>query len=246
LKLQGCLSFIAKLFLLGGGAAILTAASIPPKPVDEVIENYIKAVGGMAAVERIDSREVHANSHHSKLIYYWQKPNKVVLVDGKKRFGYDGGSGWMVSTKKRVSKMSKGQEEPLLMDANPLRYVHLKRLYSEVQAVPGEMVDNRQMDVLVAPNNLGSTKLFFDSGTHLLARVEESGQTSAYFKHVTEFTDYQEQDGLKLPFRIMHDSNEPGEGKEEVHISKVIQNMPLKPGIFNKPTTGATVLGGKR
>jgi hypothetical protein len=227
-------------------AAILTAANIPPKPVDQVIANYVRAVGGMEAVERIENREVHANRHHSKLIYFWQKPNKVLLIDGKKKLGYDGGSGWMVSAKKRVSKLSKGEEEPLLMDANPLRYVHLNQLYSDVQAVPGETLDDRPMDVVVAPNNLGSTKLYFDSSTHLLARVEESGQTSAYFKHVTDFTNYQDQDGVKVPFRIIHDSNEPGGGKEELHISKMIQNVPLKPGIFTKPTTSATVLGGKR
>jgi hypothetical protein len=244
---QGGSSFIVKAFLVAlCVAAISKAASTPPKPVDQIIENYVRAVGGMAAVERIENREVQASRHHSKLIYFWQKPNKVLLVDGKKRLGYDGGSGWMVSAKKRVSKLSKGQEEPLLMDANPLRYVHLKQLYSEMQAAPGETLDSRPMDVLLAPNNLGSTKLYFDSSTHLLSRVEESGQTSAYFKHVTDFTDYQDQDGVKLPFRIIHDSNEPGGGKEEVHISKVIQNVPLKPGFFNKPTTGATVLGGKR
>jgi hypothetical protein len=240
-------SFIFKAFPITiGAAAILTATTLPTRTIDQVIDNYVKAVGGMAAVERIESRETHASRHHSKLIYLWQKPNKVLLFDGKKRLGYDGGSGWMVSTKKRVSKLSKGEEEPLLMDANPLRYVHLKQLYSEMQAVPPETVEDRPMDVLVAPNDLGMTKLYFDSSTHLLARVEETGKTSAYFKHVTEFTNYQDQDGVKLPFRIIHESNEPGGGEEEVHITKVIQNVPLKPGIFNKPTTGATVLGGKR
>jgi hypothetical protein len=218
----------------------------PGKPVDDVVRDYVQAIGGMAAVERIETRETHAERHHSKLTYFWQKPNKVLLVDGKKKSAYDGGSGWMLSSKKRVSKLSKGSEEPLEIDANPIRYAHLRQLYLEVNAAPPETIEGKKMDVVVAPNDLSATKLYFDTSTHLLARVDETGVTSAYFKHVTDFLDYQEQDGVKLPFRIVHHSTEPGIKTEELRISKVMQNVPLKPDIFKKPAGGGVTLGGKR
>jgi hypothetical protein len=220
--------------------------TVPGKPVDEVVREYVRAIGGMAAVERIETRETHAERHHSKVTYFWQKPNKVLLVDGKKKLAYDGGSGWMLSSKKRVSKLSKGSEQPLEIDANPLRYAHLRQLYSEVNAAAPETLEERKMDVVVAPNDLGATKLYFDAATHLLARVDESGVTSAYFKHVTDFDDYKDQDGVKLPFRIVHRSTEPGIKTEELRISKVIQNVPLKPEIFKKPAGANVTLGGKR
>ena len=196
--------------LIGCIQWIASADGIPGKPVDDVVHGYVQALGGMAAVERIETRETHAQQHHSKLTYFWQKPNKVLVVDGKKKLAYDGGSGWMLSPKKRVTKLSKGSEQPLEIDANPIRFAHLRQLYWEVNPAPPESIDGRRMDVVVAPNDLGVTKFYFDASTHLLARVDETGVTSAYFKHVTDFLDYQEQDGVKLPFRIVHHSTEPG------------------------------------
>ena len=220
------------------------AGADAPEPV---IEAYVRAVGGAAAIERIETREVHAQRHHgSKLIYYWQKPNRVLLIDGKKKVGYDGGSGWILSSKKRVSKLPKGSQISLEMDANPVRYAHLKQLYPDVQAAHSETIDGRKMQILTSPNDLGSTKFYFDASTHLLARIEETGETSAYFRQVTTFSDYDDVDGLKLPFRITHSSTEPGNSTEDIRISKMIQNVPLKGRIFQKPSGAAVVLGGKR
>ncbi len=222
-------------------------SSIETKSTDEVIQAYVQAVGGMAAVDRIETRQVIAKRHHgAKLDYFWQRPNKVLLIDGKKKLGYDGGSGWMLSQKKRVTKLSKGSELPLEMDANPLRYVHMKQLYPDIQASRAEVLDGEKMDVLRAPNDLGSTKLYFDEKTHLLVRVEDRGEMSAYFVHSADFSDYREVDGLKLPFRIAHTSTEPGGGEEDLRVSKIMQNIPLKTDIFRKPASGSVVLGGKR
>jgi hypothetical protein len=233
--------------LLAGYPSFALAANTPGKSPDEVLQAYTQAVGGLAAIDRMETREVHAQRHHGrKLTYFWQKPNKVLLVEGKKKRAYDGGSGWMLSAKKKVSKLPKGLEEPLEMDANSVRYVHLKQLYSDLEAAPPENLDGRQMDVLAAPNELGVTKFYFDQQTHLLTHIEETGKTSAYFKHSTAFMDYKEVDGIKLPFRIVHDSTEPGAKPEDIRISKVINNAPIKPEIFTKPTGAAVVFGGKR
>ena len=228
-------------------AIALPASNLPGKPADEVISQFVQAVGGPVALDRIETREIHAHRHHGpKLTYFWQKPNKVLLIDGKEKIGYDGGSGWMLSQKKRVSKLPKGSQQPLEMDANPLRYANLKQLYPDVKPAAPETLEDRKMDILVSPNDLGSTKFYFDDSTHLLARVEETGEVSAYFKNVTDFLDYHEIDGIKLPFRIVHNSTEPGAKTEDLRISKVIQNVPLKPGLFSKPAGGGVVLGGKR
>ncbi len=239
------IAFPAAILLLS--AAGLQARNNPGKPTDEVIAQFVQAVGGPAAIDRIETREIHAQRHHGpKLVYFWQKPNKVLLVEGKKKIGYDGGSGWILSQKKRISKLPKGSQQPLEMDANPLRYAGLKRLYADVSPGAPETLEGRKMDVLIAPNDLGSTRFYFDNSTHLLARVEETGETSAYFKHVTDFMDYQEIDGVRLPFRIVHNSNEPGAKAEDIRISKVIHNVSINPALFSKPASGAVVLGGKR
>jgi hypothetical protein len=133
------------------------------------------------------------------------------------------------------------------MDANPLRYVYLKTLYpGGVSVAPNETVDSRPMNVLVAPNNLGAAKLYFDAQTHLLCRVEETGEVSAYYKNIAEFIDYKKVENVLFPFRIVHSSTAPGGAKTEFRISHVTENVKLEPGIFDRPQAGAVILGGKR
>ncbi len=210
--------------------------------VDQILQNYIQAVGGQAAVDRIQTREVRAG----KLTYFWQKPNKVLLITKKEKIGYDGSGGWVLSKKKHLTRLAKHAQQALEIDANPIRYVHLKTLYFELNAAPSEEVDGVKMDVIVAPNDIGTTKFYFDHSTHLLTRIDETGETSAYYKQTIEFLDYKEMDGVRLPFRIIHSTTEPGRGSEDVRISQIRQNIDLKPEIFSKPTEGAVVLGGKR
>lgn len=223
------------------------AAEPQSTAVDQILAAYVQAAGGQAAVDHIESREVHAKEHRGpKLIYYWQKPDRVLLVDGKERLGYDGGSGWVLSPKKRLSRLPKGAQSPLEMDVNSLRYTHLQSLYSELDAASPSQIDGHQMDVIAAPNALGSTKFYFDHETHLLARIEEFGETSAYYTHTTDFSDYKKVDGVELPFRILHRTNEPHSSDRDIRISEVQQNMTLAANLFSKPVGGAVVLGGKR
>ncbi len=230
------------------GMAASQAADVPAsRSVDQILHDYATAVGGEAAVDKIETREVVASEHHgSKVTYYWQKPNKVLLISKNGKIGYDGSSGWVLSKKKRVTRLPKGAQRPLEMNANPLGYVHLKSMYSDVNVAPPEEVDDRQMDVLTAPNDIGTTKFYFDRSTHLLTRIEELGESSAYYKHVAEFSDYKDVDGVKLPFRIVHRSGEPGGGAHDLRIKDVQQNVELKSTMFSKPNTAGVVLGGKR
>jgi hypothetical protein len=168
------------------------------------------------------------------------------LITKKEKIGYDGSGGWVLSKKKHLTRLAKGAQKPLEMDADPIRYVHLKTLYFEIHAASPEERNGTKMDVLSAPNDIGATKFFFNQSTHLLARIEETGETSAYYKQTTEFLDYKEIDGIRLPFRIIHSSTAPGSSAQDVRISKIQQNVELKPEIFSKPTEGAVVLGGKR
>ena len=170
----------------------------------------------------------------------------MLLVEGKKKTGFDGNSGWLLSSKRRVTKISKGAQVVLLEDADPLRYTHLKQLHPDVKLIAAGVLEGRPMDVLEAENDLGTTKFYFDEATHLLVHIEEIGETSAYFKYLTDFSDYQDRDGVKLPMRIVHNSTEPDAKEIELRITEVIQNLPLKADMFTKPSSGAFVYGGKR
>lgn len=231
--------------------ALLSVPLWPAQPagrsVDQVLKAYVRALGGNAALDRIDDRQIEAKVHHAgKVVYFWAKPNKVVRVAHGEKAGYDGSAGWMLSRKKKVTKLPKPEQQELEMNANPVRYAHLHELYSDVDPAPAERLNGRPMDILVAPNNIGSTKFYFDAATHLLVRIEEFGVTSAYYKQVTQFSEYKAVDGIQFPFRIVHTTTEPGMKDKEIAVSSIIQNVGLKPEFFTKPQVGAVTLGGKR
>jgi len=222
--------------------------SPPANSVDSVLAAYVNAVGGQAAVDSITTREVRGDEHHGpKATYYWQKPNKVLQISGKSKIGYDGGSGWEYSKKKKVKHLPLGTHLALEMNANPLRYVYLRALYpGGVSLGPKETIEGKPMDVLLAPNSLGTTKVYFDAQTHLLCRVEESGEVSAYYKNTADFMDYQKVDSVLFPFRIVHSSTSPGEPQEDFRVIQVTHNVKLRPEVFEKPQGGAVIFGGKR
>ncbi len=218
-----------------------------PRTVDEVLAAYVTALGGAEAVGRIQTRVIHGKRHHAgPVTLYWKKPDLVLSIAKEAREGYDGKSGWIFSKKKKVKRLARGAELPLEMDANPLRYVDLKRLYSEVDPAPAQDLDGEMVDVLIAPNNIAATKFLFDVKSHLLRRIEESGETSAYYKLSVDFLDYQEVDGVKFPFQIVHETTEPGGAHEDLTVKSIEQNADLRDEAFSKPTNSVVVAGAKR
>jgi zinc protease len=228
--------------------SIAVAAQTPSgRPVESVLADYVKAVGGQEAVDRFDSREIVVDVRHGKdLTFYWQKPNHVLSATKRERIGYDGTRCWSLSSKNKLKKLARGAELPLEMEANPLRFVHLNDLYSEVNSAAAEEIDGEKMDVLVAPNSLAATKLYFDAKTHLLRRVEEKGEISAYFTNTFDYLDYEEVDGVRMPYRIVHTTTEPQGHNEDLRFKEIKHNVTLQAELFSKPTPGQVVLGGKR
>lgn len=218
-----------------------------PAAVDDVLHRYVQALGGEAALSKIETREIQAKGHLlGKVTYYWAKPDKVLRLRDREKRAYDGSTGWVLSKKKKLTKLPKSEQTELQMHANPLRYAHLKDLYSELDPAPPEQIDGRVMDVLVAPNNIGATKFYFDQGNHLLVRIQDFGVISAYYKEITDFLDYRKTDGILYPYRIVHSSDEPGRRTEEIRVAKLDQNVDLDLRMFSKPNVAAVTLGGKR
>jgi hypothetical protein len=217
------------------------------RTVDEILADYAKAAGGLAAIDAIHSRHIKATTgllEHQDL--YWQKPDKVLLVADKEKTGYNGSAGWVYSKRKKLRRLSQGQQTPLQIDGNPLRYVSLRKLYSEISSMPEKTVDGTLMEVLVAPNDLNQTVFYFDAHTHLLARLDEKGETSAYFTQTVWFEDYRPTDGVLFPHLITHKTSDKGGAKEEFRVKSIEDNVELDPEIFTKPQSTKLVFGGKR
>gem|GEM_PF-3468295 len=225
----------------------LIVSAETPRTADAILADYAKAAGGLGAIDAVTSRKINGSvSLLGRSELYWQKPDKVLLLADKERTGYDGSAGWVYSKRKRLRRLGKGQHMPLEIDGNPLRYVHMRQLYSEVDSAPQKTVDDVLMDVLVAPNDLAQTIFYFDTRTHLLARVDEKGETSAYFTQTIWFEDYRENDGIQFPYRITHKTTDKGGASEEFRIKSIENNVAINAEVFSKPQSTKMVFGGKR
>jgi len=222
--------------LAGLACFSLFAQSPKPESVNDVLTAYTSALGGAAAIDRVTTREIRGTTGlHAHVTYFWQKPGKVLRISKRDHSSFDGSVGWIAERRGRTKRLGHDAGKRLEISADPLRYVHLKEMYSELGPGPPETVDTRAMHLIVAPNNLGATKFYFDAGTHLLRRIEETGETSAYFKTSTDFLNYKTVNAVQFPFRIVHSTTEPGGAKEDLRVSKVIENEPVNPAAFSNP-----------
>ncbi len=229
-----------------GISLLLTALSLRADSVDRILASYVTALGGQAAVDHILSRVENVQSGHgAKAKVTWLAPDKVLRVTKHERQGYDGNAAWYETPRKRVQKLQRSVLEELETDANPIRYIHLKDLYRDLETGATARLGDKQMDVIVAPNSLGATKFFFDRSDHLLYRIEEFGVASAYFKHIVEFRDYKELDGIKLPVHIVRSTDEPGAEQGDLHLTRITQNGDVPSQSFQRPSVGTVISGGK-
>lgn len=227
--------------------------------VDTVLDMFVRAAGGQAAIDNIRTRVIHgtirgatntmslvmgekgaARNIGLKVICYWEKPDKAMEIQNSlfgmaSETGFDGTELWLLSSARKARKPDYQAREELETTANPLRYVYLKNLYPAVQLSAPESIDSRRMDVLTAANGNGVTKFYFDAHSHLLVDITEIGIVSSYYKRSVKLRNYKKVDGIEFPFRIAFTSPEPGAPTHEVRISKVKQNIEIPPEQFKRP-----------
>jgi photosynthetic reaction center cytochrome c subunit len=120
-----------------------------PKP-EELLDKYLAAVGGAAAVEKITSR-----GQKGKLLafggqsfpaeVYSKAPDKRVsimhLQGGDSVTGFDGQRGWMSVPGRPAHMMSSSENESARLDADLYFPVHAKTLYPKFTVKTGEKID---------------------------------------------------------------------------------------------------------
>jgi hypothetical protein len=229
------------LFATSAGVAQTPAAS--SKTLDQVINSYTDAVGGKAALDGIASWEIIGKPLDASLMnrttmqLYWKAPGKAIAIS-KSTFavsqaGYDGRQGWSLLQHGKSHHLSQEKLDLLLLTCNPLRFVRLKAIYPGATLDGEAKLDGRPVDVVLTPTWEGERRLYFDSGSHLLIRLEDRLKSSEK-PRLTRFSDYRSFGDIKLPAEIAQD---PPYGTQPngVRIEKVHFNVKLKDIQFENP-----------
>jgi zinc protease len=229
------------------GASLRVKSSATMPTVDAVLEKYVKAIGGKAALLKINSRFSKGSFEISSLAgvkgtveVYEKAPNLQVAMltipgVGTEAEGFDGTLAWALEPDSGVVHDKTGLElAAAKRDAEFYEDIKLKELYPRMTLKGVEKFGAHEAYVIEAAPQVGSPeRLYFDMQTGLLIRkdYEEEGEEGK--RSVEEYyDDYRVVDGIKLPFTTHQVS--PGMNFT-IKLSEVKQNVPVDDAKFNKP-----------
>ncbi|HKP85490.1 MAG TPA: outer membrane lipoprotein-sorting protein [Blastocatellia bacterium] len=220
------------------------AAALPS--VDQVLDKYVQAIGGKAAIEKVNTRvakgtfDMPAMGLSGPIEMYAKAPNKAVLSVnlagvGSYQRGHDGAIAWELNPALGMREMSGGEMAQEKRGAEFYRDIKLKQLYPKMEVKGIEKVGDRDAYVIEAtPAEGGPEKMYFDTQTGLLVRADIDAitpQGTFPTKVLTE--DYREVDGIKVPFTLRQ-SNSVSDFT--IKFTEIKHNVPIDDAKFNKPS----------
>jgi photosynthetic reaction center cytochrome c subunit len=215
-----------------------------PKP-DEVLDKYIQAAGGAAAVAKLTSfagkgkASGFLGSFSSPVEIFAKAPNQRMAIihteDGDKTTTYDGKNGWLASnvTPVPVMTLTGGELDGARLDAELLFPARVKQALTQWRAALPMTVNGKMANVLQGTGKDMTATLYFDVQTGLLTRVVRYA-ASAMGRVPTQidFDDYREVAGVKMPFKW---SFAWTSGRDVYELSELQANVPVDAAKFAKP-----------
>jgi len=216
-------------------------AKVPP--AEQILDSYVKALGGAEAVDKIASR-----TQKGKIQFAGGEfPIDAFTKDGDKRISlmhmpegdsitaYNGKEGWLTAPGRPGLREMRGSElDGAAMDADLHFATHLKQMFSETHAEPGEKIAERDTYLVIGKReNNTPVKLYFDQQSGLLLRLVRFGETAlGWLPTQIDYSDYRRADGIQVPFRwTLARAN----GRFTVQVREMQQNVPVDDAKFVKP-----------
>lgn len=226
------------------------AVSAPPaKPINpqQVLVKYIQAVGGKEAAERLKTRvlkgeHVMLDGARWPVEIRFTAPDKVLVTlttpnQGISYQGLQGSSGWIKNAREQraMDSVELARIRSLTWSLEPLP---LKEPYPRMFPGGVEKVGDREAAVLqMALPDKRRVRLFFDTQTGLLLRrVVFTPTVLGADPEQTDYDDYREVDGVKVPFSI-HASYLDTFFSSVRQFSEIKHNAPLESSLFDPPKT---------
>jgi hypothetical protein len=224
------------------------AAAKPPETmpsVDQILDKYIQALGGKAAIEKVKT-QVRKGTYTAHLLpespieIYQVAPNKYFSTlktpKGVVTQGFNGTAGWVADDKQAREVGAAALAEWKGAD-NFNQKLNLKARYSRMAVAGKEKVAGRDAYVIRARTAEGNRaeRLYFDVETGLLVRRVSFTETMVGpYPEATDYEDYREVDGVKEPFTIRKNQLEGFEAST-LKLTEIKHNVPVDDAKFNMP-----------
>lgn len=224
----------------GNGSAAAAAPTI-----DEILDKYVKALGGKEAIEKLNSRivkgsfDIEAANMSGSFENFQKAPNKSATRISIQGFGdinsvFDGSKGWSNDPFSGFRELSGVELAATKREADLHSALNFKKNYSKMVVKGKEKVDSSEAYVVEATPEEGTPeKFYFDVNSGLVVR-HDSERDSPQGKLAAEIylTDYKEVDGVKIPFLTKF--NTPAFAFT-IKVTEVTHNTEIDESKFNKP-----------
>jgi hypothetical protein len=188
-----------------------TASALPS--AQEIIEKYIQALGGDAAIQKIETRvdtgslEITSRNMHSKIETYRKTPDKILTVvhgpRGDTSQNYNGTIGWQ----QRGGEVQDLSGDDLARVKDSAAFVpgmNLKKNYAHLEVKDTAKIDGHEAYRIISSGASGSgAEYYFDAQSGLLVRI--STEVDSPLGSIPEdayYEDYRDVSGVKVPFLI--------------------------------------------
>jgi zinc protease len=212
---------------------------------DQIIEKYVQALGGKAAIEKLNSRaskssfDIPAMGASGTVEAYEKAPNKSLAIITIPGFGvireaYDGKMAWAEDPTMGMREKSGIELADTRLEAEFHKPIKLKQLFPTMTVKSKEKVGEQEAYVIEAKPTEGSVeKWYFDTQTGLLIRQDAERETpQGKMPTETYLSDYKEVDGVKIPHSVRV-SNPTF--VINIKTEEIKHNVPVDDAKFTKP-----------
>lgn len=227
-----------------------TEAAAPALPTpDEILNKYVEAVGGAAALEKITTRvekgTISFGPQQLPVEVLAKAPNKRISLvhtpKGDNITAFDGHMGWIGNSGPRPPReMSLPENEAIGFDATFYLPTELKKMFAQFRVLPAaDKIGGHDVVQLIGANpGKPPIRLFFDKESGLLVRSIRYADTPLGRNPTqVDYADYRAQDGVKVPFQW---TVARPLGRFTIQVTELQQNVPIDDKKFEKPAAAAS------
>jgi outer membrane lipoprotein-sorting protein len=209
---------------------------------DQLLDKYLQAAGGAAAIEKINSRvmkgTIDVGGKALPIDIYCKGPDKRIsfthMPEGDNVTGFNGHEGWMGAPGRPPREMHGSDLDGAAIDADLQLPAHLKQMITDAKVKGTEKVGDKDATVVVGQRE-GKPPLilYFDQQSGLLVRLVRYGETALGWNPVQiDYADYRAANGVQVPYRwTLARPN----GRFTIQVSDLQQNVPVDDAKFVKP-----------
>lgn len=225
-------------------------AAAPALPTsDEILNKYVQAVGGAAALEKINSRvekgTISFGPQQMPVEVVAKAPNKRVSVvhtpNGDNITAFDGHAGWVGNPGPRPPReMNVLENEAFGFDSTFYLPTELKKMFAQFRVRPAtDKIGGHDVVQLIGVNpGKAPMRFFFDKESGLLLRSVRYADTPLGRNPTqVDYADYRAQDGVKVPFQW---TVARPLGRFTIQVTELQQNVPVDDKKFEKPAAPAS------